>query len=405
LLAGRRRWIQAEGCTGCVWRRKGWLTMPAPTLVKRAGFSKTTTMRLKDFYQIVAALLCVLGPAAAGAVENQILLHSKCERLPSDLLGPFVKLGDGSVLAADTNQMFLSRDDGRTWQSRPLFRERDKFLCSNERALLRTREASVILAFMNMKELAFKWDQAKGGPEAGCRLPVYITRSLDDGDTWETPQLIQDGYCGAVRNMIQLRTGRVVLVSQKAVRDPGRHVTIVYVSDDQGKKWQASNTIDLGAYGGYGDHGGGVEGTVVELRDGRLWMLLRTERGVFTEAFSDDAGLTWKEVRPSKIEASGAPGKMARLASGRLVLFWNRYIDKVKKTGRREQLSMSLSDDDGRTWTTAAVIGYDPMKPGDRESLHRLAYPYVYEHTPGLLWVTTMQGKLRVRLREGDFWP
>jgi hypothetical protein len=321
------------------------------------------------------------------------------------LFGPFVTLGDGSVLASDAQQVHVSADEGRTWQARPLFQEPDKFLGRGEGALLRTREGVVVHVFLNGKEQALRWDQAKGGPQEDCRLPVYVTRSLDEGRTWETPQLLQEGWCGAIRQMIQLRSGRIVLVSQKAVRDPGRHVSLTYVSDDQGKTWKPSNTIDLGAYGGYGDHGGGIEGTVVERRDGKLWMLLRTPQGCFSEATSDDGGLTWKDVRPSKIEASGSPGTMVRLADGRLALFWNRYIDKVKKTGRREQLSMAFSDDDGATWSEPVVIGYDPMKPGDRESDHRLSYPYVYERAPGLLWVTTMQGKLRVRLRESDFLP
>jgi hypothetical protein len=143
----------------------------------------------------------------------------------------------------------------------------------------------------------------------------------------------------------------------------------------------------------------------VERKDGRLWMLLRTYRGRFTEAFSEDQGLTWKDVRPSAIEASGSPGMLWRLQDGRLALFWNRFIDKEKRTGRREQLSMAFSEDDGHTWTEPVVVAYDPMKPGDKEPQHRLSYPYVYEHIPGEIWVTTMQGPLRAKLHEDDFFP
>ena len=96
-------------------------------------------------------------------------------------------------------------------------------------------------------------------------------------------------------------------------------------SDDEGQTWKRSNLIDLGDYGGYGDHGGGIEPTLAQLHDGRLWMLIRTYRGCFTEAYSDDEGLTWKDIRPSAIEASGSPGQLRRLQSGRLVLLWNRY--------------------------------------------------------------------------------
>ncbi|MFH1265576.1 MAG: sialidase family protein, partial [Planctomycetota bacterium] len=355
---------------------------------------------------MLLALVCAVGASPWNEVqfgEKTLLVDPKCQPLAAPHMGPFVKLGDGSVLATGEGQVFQSADDGQTWSARPLFAQPEKYESRAERALLRTREGTLILAFMNEKERVFRWDQPQGGPLPECRLPVYVTRSTDDGQTWLEPELLQDGYCGALRTIIQLRSGRVVLGCQKAVADPGRHVCSSYASDDEGKTWQQSNVIDLGKYGGYGDHGGGIEPTLVELRDGRLWMLIRTYRGCFTEAFSDDGGLTWKDIGPSKIEASGSPGQLLRLQSGRLVLFWNRFIDKEKRTGRREQLSMAFSEDDGRTWTEPAAVAYDPMREGDQEPQHRLSYPHVYEHVPGELWVTTMQGPLRIKLLEDDF--
>jgi hypothetical protein len=66
---------------------------------------------------------------------------------------------------------------------------------------------------------------------------------------------------------------------------------------------------------------------------------------------------------------------------------------------------MAFSEDEGRTWTEPVVVAYDPLKPGNKQSQHRLSYPYVYEHVPGELWVTTMQGPLRIKLLEDDFLP
>ena len=356
-------------------------------------------------HPIFAMLIVGLTVLCAPAAESKILLHDKAQPLPTRLLGPFVRLGSGQVLAVGDREVFLSADEGRTWSKRPLFADPKKFTCRTERCVLKTREGTILIAFTNVAELAFQWDQAKGGPQPGCRLPVYVVRSLDDGRTWQPPQLVQDGYCGALRGMIQLRSGRIILPSQYAVANPGRHVTVSYASDDEGSSWRKSNVIDLGDYGGYGDHGGGIEATAVELKDGRIWMLIRTYRGCFTEAWSSDRGLSWRDVHPSKIGASGSPGLLVRLQSGRIALFWTRFIAPVKKTGRREQLSLAFSDDEGRTWTKPAIVGYDPMQPGDKEPQHRLSYPYVYEHVPGELWITTMQGMLRVKLHENDFVP
>ena len=351
----------------------------------------------------VLSAVLVLGFAQAEAAPKKIQLHPKCQKLPTMQLGPFTRLADGSALTMSGTNALVSKDDGKTWASTPAFKDTKRFKPWPGGAILRTHDGVVLYAFMNAGERGGKWDQKTGGPKPDLRLPVYVVRSLDDGKTWEEPKLVQDGYCGCIHQMIQLKNGRVVLASQLAVRDPGRHVTVTYASDDNGKNWVQSNIVDLGRYGGYGDHGGGIECTIVQLKDGRVWMLLRTYRGKFSEAYSHDNGLTWKDVRPSKIAASGSPGILHRMASGRIVLLWNRFIDPVKRTGRREQLSMAFSEDEGKTWAEPVVIGYDPLQPGNRQSAHRLSYPNVYEHRPGELWITTGQGPLRVKLYEKDF--
>ena len=33
----------------------------------------------------------------------------------------------------------------------------------------------------------------------------------------------------------------------------------------------------------------------------------------------------------------------------------------------------------------------------------RQSYPYLYERQPGELWITTMQGGIRLQLEEADF--
>jgi hypothetical protein len=48
-----------------------------------------------------------------------------------------------------------------------------------------------------------------------------------------------------------------------------------------------------------------------------------------------------------------------------------------------------------RTWTEPVVIARQPGK--------WLAYPCLFERQAGELWITTMQGRVRVRLNERDF--
>ena len=340
----------------------------------------------------------------------EIALQENVERLAVPHPGPWVRSGDGAIWGMDERGALVSRDEGGTWERRTIFAVA-QFESRPERALLRTKEGVLLYAFLNEREKVFRWDDQRGGPLEGCRLPVYVSRSADDGKTWAAPVRLQDGWCGAVRQMIQLRTGRIVLVAQVAKARPGRHVTIVYGSDDLGKTWQAGEPIDLGAQGNYGanvaglsgaTHGGGIEATVLEKQNGDLKLLLRVPHGHFEEMTSRD-GRTWGARTPSTLEASDSPGLMVRLASGRVALLWNRYTDPVRKLGRREELSLAFSANDGLTWTTPQVIAANRPPPGARESSSWIAYPYAFEPTPGRLWVSTMQGGLRAGLNEADF--
>lgn len=337
-------------------------------------------------------------------------LQERVKPLPFSQQGPMVRGQDGTIWAMEAAGALASRDEGRSWEKRRIY-DPARFESSGERALLRTKEGVILYAFLNLKEKAFKWDDAKGGPQPGCRIPVYVSRSGDDGRTWADPVLLQDGWCGAVRQMIQLRSGRIVLVSQKAAANPGRHVTITYASDDLGLTWTAGPPIDMGEAGNYRDpttgirtttHGGALEGTVLEKANGELKLLLRVPHGYFLESTSKD-GLKWTAPAPSMLEASDSPGTMQRLASGRVVLLYNRFRVPALRQGRREALSMAFSENDGLTWSAPQVIALNTVPEGKREGAYWISYPYVFEAAPGRLWISTMQGKLSVALDEKDF--
>lgn len=354
---------------------------------------------------LFVALLSLVAFARA-----EIVLQEKVRSLTVAPQGPFVRTGDGVIWGVDPMGAIVSRDEGKTWTARAIF-DAAKFEASGERALLRTREGVLVYAFLNRKEMVFKWDDKLGGPQEGCRLPVYVSRSADDGKTWEVPTLIQDGWCGAVRQMIELRSGRMLLICQQAAANPGRHVTINYFSDDGGKTWRASLPIDAGAAGNYigsggavpaSTHGGMIEGTVLEKQNGELKLLLRTPHGCFFESTSKD-GEKWSVPAPSTVEASDSPGMMVRLASGRIALVWNRYREPVTRQGRREELSIAFSQNDGLTWTTPQIIARNVTPAGAKESQFWISYPYLFEPSPGRLWISTMQGAFRATLEEKDF--
>ena len=139
----------------------------------------------------------------------------------------------------------------------------------------------------------------------------------------------------------------------------------------------------------HGDHSGLIEGTLVQLKDGRLWTLLRSYHGFFYETFSSDDGHTWAPIPPrrSKIASTGSPGMLKRLSDGSLVLLYNAIPTKGYE--RREELFVSFSEDEGESWTKPFVVA--------RNAGACVAYAYIDEPVPGELWISSMQGGLRAR--------
>jgi len=346
--------------------------------------------------------------ATVHGADGELSLDRRLTPLPTKLLGPFVHTGDGGILAIDSTETFVSSDGGHSWsEPRPLFKDGTNITVSRERQLLRTHSGTIIAAFMNLNERNWTWDNDLHDAP-GATLPTYAMRSTDDGRTWEHIHKLHDDWSGCVRDMIQTSQGRIVFTAMKMQHDPGRHAVLTYSSTDDGQTWQASNLIDLG---GQGHHGGVTEPAIIELGDGRVWMLIRTNWGEFWSGYSYDGGRNWRVLQPSGIKASSAPAIMTRLASGRLMLVWNRPLPEGKDTwptsggdglwsevpvsNHREELSIAFSSDDGKSWSKPVVVA--------RQKGTWLAYPYVFEVEPGRIWLTTMQGNVRAEFRESEF--
>lgn len=319
----------------------------------------------------------------------------------------------GSLVLLDGDQLLclssdnggtvqVSRDDGKTWSHLATMYDgpgpgRPTGMTSIpnvETALaLRTRKGVIIWIYRDWENGSWSWDEEKG-EATEARRDVWSIRSLDGGRTWVNRQRVFEGYCGALIDIIQTGEGQVVVPIQRYLPNPGRHATCTYVSEDDGKTWKRSNIID---FGDQGHHAGAYEGTLVELGGGRLYMLLRTNLDRFWEALSEDHGYSWRELRPSSIDASSAPGYLRRLASGRLVLVWNRLYPRGETEYRRhagqaslysasrhrEELSIAFSEDEGQSWTQP-----DVFVRGER-----VCYPQIWERRPGEIWVSYVAGK------------
>lgn len=341
-------------------------------------------------------------------------VHPLCEELPINANGPFLILNDGRLATVDREGIRFSEDDGISWSPPTWICEGIKDDEPASYDLVQTKKGTLVLLYLNFINYRFNWDEELCDSKDSC-LELWSIRSLDGGNTWIDNQRVMEGYNTNFFGFIITSSGRLVAGVDHFLSNPGRSCAMTVFSDDEGKSWNRSNIIDLG---GRGHHDGAMEPTIAELSDGRLLMLIRTNLDRFWQAISEDGGRYWRTIYPSQIDASTSPGRLLRLKSGRLVLVWNRLNPEgriypksgpwaggeVPASWHREELSISFSNDDGKTWTPPVVIA--------KQRGGQLSYPYIFERRPGELWVIAgfafKNGwkdplPLRLKLREEDF--
>ena len=127
--------------------------------------------------------------------------------------------------------------------------------------------------------------------------------------------------------------------------DPMRGAN-VFVSTDEGKTWERRGMVTFPKPDWH-------EHMIVERKDGSLWMLARTAKGIM-ESTSTDGGRTWTKAAYSAIKHPVARFHIRRLKSGRLLLI--KHGDRIDSHHGRVQLSAWLSKDEGRTWQGGLVL-------------------------------------------------
>ena len=115
----------------------------------------------------------------------------------------------------------------------------------------------------------------------------------------------------------------------------------VFVSDDQGGHWQYRGGI-IFKDSCFNEH------SVVELQDGRLWMLSRCRREI-AQSFSEDGGRTW-QPQSTAFPHVNSMCVARRLQSGNILLV-KHGTDMNTATRARSDLTAFLSTDDGKTWS------------------------------------------------------
>jgi len=234
------------------------------------------------------------------------------------------------------------------------------------------------------------WPEVKTWPQAGFNLihregellafgndsshswyegTPQLWRSGDEGKTWTGgDRITNDTGPWAVMNdrPMVASTGRIILPIDHLLGregpDPDRIGTMV--SDDAGRSWQRGELF--GPPPSLPDRPEGFgEPAVVELTDGRFWMVFRTVLGRLWQAFSSDGGLTWCPPTSMGLASPLSAVNAKRVPnSDAVVLVWNfarpgtsRDFSQCPSLWRpRSPLVFAVSRDGCRTWSEPVVI-------------------------------------------------
>ena len=242
----------------------------------------------------------------------------------------------------------------------------------------------------------------------GRHLDLWYT-SKKQAEGWAIPTMINEGYVGSLRGFIQLKNGNFIIPMTESDTaraskpgngsvDYGLFQVMTLNSTDLGKTWtRSTTTLKIPIESGWVTRYGAIEPHAIELKNGRVWMLIRTNKGFLYESFSNDSGTTWSAPTQSSFISSDSPASTVRLADGSILLLWNsnqRYDDKRSyAAGGREVLHAAISKDDGKSWKGFREImttmnSKTPVVRGDRGT----AYPSAVELPNGNLLMVSGQG-------------
>lgn len=201
----------------------------------------------------------------------------------------------------------------------------------------------------------------------------FSMRSTDDGLTWTAPVEITSSFepfrakydwkviATGPGHGIQLKSGRLVVpiwLAYGAVGDHKPSAAATIYSDDHGKTWQAGD-LCLPNEGDFGDPN---ETTITELSDGRVMLVSRSvskaNRKLVTTSPDGATGWTTPVFHDQLWEPICMAGIVAHPSKPGTLIYSNPHTLNLEKDGtevpagrgKRENLSIKLSHDDGKTW-------------------------------------------------------
>ena len=309
-------------------------------------------------------------------------LFPATERYPRNMGADMVKLRDGRYFLAfsqwltgttdrdDSRVMgVVSSDAGSTWsEAFPVVTAHGQCKSIRQPSLLRREDGGLLLFVRCRSRPTEAWVGM-----LRCRDEVSIT---EGEDAWTPPVRITPPPPGrhiALNNRaVRLSTGRLLLPlstpwlwDRPDVSGSGKNIrSWCLFSDDDGETWKQSKSMLAGPMRGL------MEPYAVELKDGRLLMLMRTQTHRQYRSVSKDRGDTWSPATEvTRLVSPESPAAIRRDPNtGWLTIVWN-YNSRGRQGRDRTPLTVAFSDDDGQSWFGFINLESDPTKSYSYPSL------------------------------------
>ncbi len=288
--------------------------------------------------------------ASISSTGFDLLVGPSTKEFPRHSEASIVELKDGSLLLAWSRFTGGARDDstghiaaatstdgGRTWSEPYIIQDNTGRQNVMSVSFLRLKDGRIAMFYLEKN--------------SDSDLQVYVRYSSDEAKTWTPPLRVTDGEGYNIMNndrVIQTSTGRIICPISYAP-DIGNNdglVAFCMYSDDNGKTWHKS-VPELHA-----PRFGAMEPGVVELANGDLLMVIRTQTGHIWKSISKNKGMTWSKAEETDVHAPESPATIKRIPGSKdLLMVWNnKHEEKGFMGGKRTPLTAAISRDNGKTW-------------------------------------------------------
>lgn len=333
----------------------------------------------------VATLSCAAAVFSAEGQKPQTG-HVPVGDMRKAWLPNLAKLADGSILCAyaygteprlEAIQVVRTTDTGRTW-SKPVtvMQAAVPGLIADPNILVVGERITVFGTHLPDAHPPFAYGE------------YWASTSIDLGRTWSKHTRVPRFHTymtGKVHVPIALRDGTILMGyswDTNADRGTPSHNEPAMVdkagvlrSSDGGRTWSPSADITVDR------PMGADEPAIVELKDGSVFMIVRTGGPRPFEVISRDRGKNWAKPRESGFDGHNSPSALLRLKDGAILRVWDL------STKNRYPLVAAISTDECQTWSQPKVLTKPVIDKDGQPSYRTACYPSAAQADDGTILI------------------